>query len=43
MGSPGKVVKELSDEQIQKLRMGAAHYVTNAKEFSQTLVALDDE
>ena len=33
MGSPGKVVKTLTDEQAQGVRVGAAHYVRNAKRF----------
>jgi carbonic anhydrase/acetyltransferase-like protein (isoleucine patch superfamily) len=33
MGSPGKVVKTLTDEQAQGIRVGAAHYVQNAKRF----------
>ena len=34
LGSPGKVVKILSDEQAAGIRIGAAHYVENAKRFS---------
>jgi carbonic anhydrase/acetyltransferase-like protein (isoleucine patch superfamily) len=33
MGSPGKVVKTLTDDQAQGIRVGAAHYVQNAKRF----------
>lgn len=33
LGSPGKVVKTLSPEQAQKIRLGAAHYVENARRF----------
>ena len=33
MGSPGKVVRTLTDEQAQSIRIGAAHYVENAKRF----------
>lgn len=37
MGSPAKVVKTLSDEQIVMLQHAAEHYVQKAKEFAQTL------
>jgi carbonic anhydrase/acetyltransferase-like protein (isoleucine patch superfamily) len=37
LGSPGKVVKTLSDEQAMGLRVGAAHYVQNAKRFRSGL------
>jgi carbonic anhydrase/acetyltransferase-like protein (isoleucine patch superfamily) len=37
MGSPGKVVKTLSDEQAAGIRMGAAHYVENARRFREQL------
>ena len=33
MGSPAKVVRSLSPEQIQGLRMTAAHYIDNAKRY----------
>ena len=33
LGSPGKVVKTLSQEQAAGIRMGAKHYVENAKRF----------
>lgn len=37
VGTPGKVVRELSDEQIEGLRQSAAHYVENAKRFACNL------
>ena len=37
MGSPGKVVKTLTDEQAAGIRMGAAHYVENARRFREGL------
>ncbi len=37
MGSPAKVVRELSPEQIEGLRQSAKHYVTNAHRFQSTL------
>ena len=33
MGSPGKVVRTLTDEQAAGIRVGAAHYVENALKF----------
>ena len=33
MGSPGKVVRMLSEEQAAGIRVGAAHYVENARRF----------
>ena len=35
VGSPAKVVKELSPAQIQMLKMSAAHYVNNARNFAK--------
>lgn len=37
MGSPGKVVKQLSDEQKAGLAASAQHYIDNAKMFSELL------
>ena len=37
MGSPGKVVRELSPEQIKGLEMSALHYVENAKRYLKDL------
>ena len=37
LGSPGKVVKTLSDEQAMGIRLGAAHYVQNAQRFQAEL------
>jgi carbonic anhydrase/acetyltransferase-like protein (isoleucine patch superfamily) len=39
VGSPGKVVRELSDEEISRLKHSASHYVANAKRYSQMLQA----
>ena len=36
IGIPGKVRRELSPEQIEMNRMGAAHYVENAKAFAKS-------
>ena len=37
MGSPGKVVKTLSEEQGALIRIGAKHYVENARRFRDGL------
>ncbi|WP_028240484.1 gamma carbonic anhydrase family protein [Stutzerimonas azotifigens] len=37
MGSPGKVVRELSEEQRKKLEASAAHYVHNAQRYARDL------
>ena len=39
MGSPGKVVRTLTEEQGAAIRMGAKHYVENARRFRDGLVA----
>lgn len=41
LGSPGKVVKTLSEEQAMGIRIGAKHYVKNARRFRQTLKPQD--
>jgi len=37
VGSPGKVVRELTDEEVAKLQKSAAHYVNNAQRYRTTL------
>ena len=37
MGSPGKVVRDLTDEQKKLLEASAAHYVHNAKRYARDL------
>ena len=37
LGSPGKVVRELTPEQIEGLRRSALHYVANARRFKAGL------
>ena len=37
MGSPGKVVRELTDEQATRIAHAAAHYVSNAQRYRQFL------
>ena len=37
LGAPGKVVRELTEQQIQGLRSSALHYVENARRFKRDL------
>jgi carbonic anhydrase/acetyltransferase-like protein (isoleucine patch superfamily) len=37
MGSPAKMVRELTPEQIQGIRMPAKHYIENALLFQSSL------
>lgn len=37
MGAPGKVVRELSDEQAQMVRLGGEHYVDNFRRYKNEL------
>ena len=39
MGSPGKVVKQLTEDQMKGLEMSALHYVENFKRYNRDLVA----
>ena len=41
MGSPGKVVKTLSDAQAERVKMGAQVYVANSKRFKSGLQRID--
>ena len=41
MGAPGKVVREISDHQIQVIRMSAVHYVENWKRHRSGLKRID--
>jgi carbonic anhydrase/acetyltransferase-like protein (isoleucine patch superfamily) len=40
MGTPAKVVRELTPEQIEGLRQSAAHYVANAQRHRRGLKPL---
>ena len=42
MGSPGKVVKSLSEEHRKMLEYGADHYVKNAQRFATELIPQED-
>lgn len=41
MGSPGKVIRELTDEQIEGLKKSAINYVANFKRFKEELLKAD--
>ena len=41
MGSPAKVVRQLTPEQMDGLRMSALHYIENARRFKSGLRKLD--
>lgn len=41
LGSPAKVVKALSDEHIEMLKLGAQHYVQNSARYRELLTPLD--
>uniref|UniRef100_A0A7R9VJ65 Gamma carbonic anhydrase family protein n=1 Tax=Pseudictyota dubia TaxID=2749911 RepID=A0A7R9VJ65_9STRA len=43
VGAPGKVVRQLSDEQIKGLKAGAQHYVENSSFFKEALKLIDDD
>lgn len=40
VGSPGKVVRELTDEEVARLQASATHYVENARRYQRQLQAL---
>ena len=42
MGSPGKVVRQLTEQQQQAVAAGAAHYVDNAARYRRELQPQDD-
>jgi carbonic anhydrase/acetyltransferase-like protein (isoleucine patch superfamily) len=42
MGSPGKIVRELTDAQKQLLEASAAHYVHNAQRYARDLALQED-
>ncbi|MDV9032184.1 gamma carbonic anhydrase family protein [Pseudomonas sp. RAC1] len=42
MGSPGKVVRELTEQQKRMLEASAAHYVHNAERYGRELVLDED-
>jgi carbonic anhydrase/acetyltransferase-like protein (isoleucine patch superfamily) len=42
IGSPGKVVRQLSDEEIARLHASAEHYVHNAQRYRKELATISD-
>lgn len=42
MGSPGKVVRQLTEQQQQAVAAGAAHYVHNAQRYRRDLAPQED-
>ncbi len=42
MGSPGKVVRELTEQQVKMLEASAAHYVHNAQRYARDLHVQDE-
>ncbi|MNN35437.1 2,3,4,5-tetrahydropyridine-2,6-dicarboxylate N-acetyltransferase [compost metagenome] len=42
MGSPGKVVRELTEQQKKMLEASAAHYAHNAQRYARDLAEQDD-
>jgi carbonic anhydrase/acetyltransferase-like protein (isoleucine patch superfamily) len=42
MGSPGKIVRELTDVQKKMLEASAAHYVLNAQRYARELIPQED-
>ncbi len=40
VGSPGKVIRQLSDEEVARLQDSAAHYVANARRYQEDLIVL---
>jgi carbonic anhydrase/acetyltransferase-like protein (isoleucine patch superfamily) len=42
MGSPGKIVRELTDVQKKMLEASAAHYVHNAQRYARELIPQED-
>ena len=42
LGSPAKVVRTLTDEEVERLRRGAAHYVERAAHYRAMLAPAGD-
>jgi carbonic anhydrase/acetyltransferase-like protein (isoleucine patch superfamily) len=42
VGSPARAIRTLTDEQVAKLKMSAAHYVQNAARHRDTVVRIDE-
>ncbi|MGE0233365.1 MAG: gamma carbonic anhydrase family protein [Flavobacteriaceae bacterium] len=42
LGSPGRVVRQLTDEQAKMLRSGAQHYVKRSRLFAETMSVVEE-
>ena len=42
MGSPGKVVREISEDHAQRMRLGALHYQDNMRKFRDQMKAVTE-
>ena len=42
MGSPARIRRQLSDDEIASLKESAKHYIDNGKRFKQTLKAIEE-
>jgi carbonic anhydrase/acetyltransferase-like protein (isoleucine patch superfamily) len=42
VGSPARAIRTLTDEQVENLRSGAAHYVANAAHHRDNVVRIDE-
>ncbi|NLC09036.1 MAG: gamma carbonic anhydrase family protein [Gammaproteobacteria bacterium] len=42
VGSPGRVVRQLTDEQMKRLEASAEHYANNGRRYRQGLIEQDD-
>jgi carbonic anhydrase/acetyltransferase-like protein (isoleucine patch superfamily) len=41
VGTPGRIIRELTDEEVARIEAGAAHYVENAARFRKGLRRID--
>lgn len=41
VGSPGRVVRQLTDDEVKNIRWISTHYVDNAARYAQTLMPLE--
>ena len=41
IGTPGKIVRTVPEDMLEKLKAGSGHYIHNAQHFSQHLRPLD--
>ena len=42
VGTPGRIIRELTDEEIARIEAGAEHYIENAQRFRQGLRRIDE-